>query len=1015
MEKIMIKKTKNILLSMLLSTILWSPTICVASESTDAPISKGPTQEEYKKQLVAATKSFMSVLEQRPQDSKVSFLDILTDAIANKTIENNSLREKLVTKLTQTFASLTGNDELTKSVKDITKIYEDALLKTQRSMMGKDSWFDAQETLKKNLIECFIEATKDFCLDQNKLKEFTILMNKVLSNTIKLFSDTKEGKEALNKLEESALQSIKNASNKAKPTIKIDASDAAQDGIKDGTDKTKTHVKTTIENTTQEATSSALSNFSKTPKGKSAIKNLAGQIFDDIAQDLPKIADHEKSTALKTTLTQSLETELTKVLTQFNKNHTSVQNLLERIPTYLGEAIIDGLKKDLPADAFDKIIDTLTTKIYSTLSNFWQKPQNAELRAKWQTLFTSIATDGLKDGIEDPKNKALVFNMAKEQTAQGMANGAAQGKQSVEQISTEFSTSMATTTGAADHALQKSSQQFATQTDDITGKVNASLTQSSEGFDKKTQAITSKRNSDLESASKNFDTTTNDSTLQAQRRMEKAAEHLVTTVKTVTAKAHTASQQQIDTSKKDLMRALEEFFYLFEQLGKAKGIAILQALSTETKKQLAEILNVEDLASGKLSTIVKTCLSDLRKEEWPKILEDIKQAIEVQNKAKVEGAQAVARVEEASAVTKGKEQVKAAQEVAAVEEAAANQKASIDKKKADELAKKAIDTTNTITTIVSKRTMMLTGGVTGTLLAGGLSYMVGSKYIKKHIYEPSLVEKQSSRSWLSAIKHWFKKPMPIIITDHMIFSESSAKELEHTALMAEKVRANNGFFEHVLLYGAPGTGKTLYARLLAESCGMDYYFVPAARVSQYLTDGTVVEKLTELFSYAASSKKGAIICFDEAEVFLSQRSRMTNMERNALSAFLTQTGEPSNKIMIVCTTNNPEVLDNAVLDRFGIQIKFDLPDVTARKKQLEMHIKSIFKTNNKNAALKYTLLDDATYVDELARRTDGYSGRMIQKLVNRIHQSTLITPECEVTTDIVDMITAQINRHIKEA
>lgn len=286
------------------------------------------------------------------------------------------------------------------------------------------------------------------------------------------------------------------------------------------------------------------------------------------------------------------------------------------------------------------------------------------------------------------------------------------------------------------------------------------------------------------------------------------------------------------------------------------------------------------------------------------------------------------------------------------------------------------------------------------MLTYKLGEVLGRKYIARYLFEPKLIDKKVSRWSLGRQKS-------INIRDRMVISDELAKDLNYIIKITQNIKKNGGFFEHVLLYGAPGTGKTLFAELLAESSGMNYALISAANVSQFLQKGTAVEELNNLFEWAAKSKNGTIIFFDEAEIFLANRGTLANEAQNALGAFLARTGTPSNKIMIICTTNRPEVIDPAVRSRLGLSVEFKAPDFKARVAQLKMHIKNVFDVQ-KGATVNATHLKNEKTVAEIARKLEGVSGRTIQKCVNRFRQMALALDKLVVDDQIIAEVIGQI-------
>jgi SpoVK/Ycf46/Vps4 family AAA+-type ATPase len=290
-------------------------------------------------------------------------------------------------------------------------------------------------------------------------------------------------------------------------------------------------------------------------------------------------------------------------------------------------------------------------------------------------------------------------------------------------------------------------------------------------------------------------------------------------------------------------------------------------------------------------------------------------------------------------------------------------------------------------------------------MASAMATQYLTKYIAKYLFEPTLIEKCSSY-WTYPFKAEIK------LADHMVISDKLSQDLNYIMKMTKNIKKNGGHFENVLLYGEPGTGKTLFAQLLAQECGMAYAFVPAANVSKFLNQNstsTAAHELDQLFEWAAGKSNGTILFFDEAETFLAQRSTLNTQAQNALAAFLAKTGTPSGKIMIICATNRPEIMDDAVLSRLGYKVEFPLPDLKAREDQLAMHVKKIF-AKQEGTQIAYDLLKDPASLTRIAQQLEGCSGRSIQKAVNRLRQTALAEDATAISQEIITRVIAQVQK-----
>ena len=124
---------------------------------------------------------------------------------------------------------------------------------------------------------------------------------------------------------------------------------------------------------------------------------------------------------------------------------------------------------------------------------------------------------------------------------------------------------------------------------------------------------------------------------------------------------------------------------------------------------------------------------------------------------------------------------------------------------------------------------------------------------------------------------------------------------------------------NILLYGAPGTGKTEFVRYLARSLNRNLVIKRASDLLGKFV-GETEANIKAAFCEAEESK--AILFFDEADSFLNNRNNAErNFEVQQVNELLTQM-ENFNGIFIAATNFNGR-LDNASRRRFAIKVKFD--------------------------------------------------------------------------------------------
>jgi hypothetical protein len=133
----------------------------------------------------------------------------------------------------------------------------------------------------------------------------------------------------------------------------------------------------------------------------------------------------------------------------------------------------------------------------------------------------------------------------------------------------------------------------------------------------------------------------------------------------------------------------------------------------------------------------------------------------------------------------------------------------------------------------------------------------------------------------------------------------------------------------LLFSGAPGTGKTLAASVLANELGLDLYQIDlSAVVSKYI--GETEKQLARIFSEAESSR--AILFFDEADALFGKRTEVHDAHdryANIETSYLLQRFD-SYEGVVILATNLSRNMDSAFTRRLQFLIEFALPDQSER-------------------------------------------------------------------------------------
>jgi len=276
------------------------------------------------------------------------------------------------------------------------------------------------------------------------------------------------------------------------------------------------------------------------------------------------------------------------------------------------------------------------------------------------------------------------------------------------------------------------------------------------------------------------------------------------------------------------------------------------------------------------------------------------------------------------------------------------------------------------------------------LIQGGFESIfynpINQKYIIASMFLSSLIN--ASYEYFNKLLNTRKRKLEASNEEEDIFKNFIAKKdiIDNLNLMIMQIKDPNMMknkkirpVKGVLVYGKPGTGKTLIARCLEQIQNVN--FIPSC-ASDYVEIfvGSGPKKVREIFEKARENAP-SIIFIDELEAIGLQRSSNFNSYTNNIERYSTLNSllsemdglNDNENILVIAATNREDLLDAALVrpGRFDMKIYIDLPDFEVRLK--------IYRHYLNNYGISSNITEEL--LKDISSQSENFSGAVIENVV----------------------------------
>ncbi|HTM06625.1 MAG TPA: AAA family ATPase [Patescibacteria group bacterium] len=271
--------------------------------------------------------------------------------------------------------------------------------------------------------------------------------------------------------------------------------------------------------------------------------------------------------------------------------------------------------------------------------------------------------------------------------------------------------------------------------------------------------------------------------------------------------------------------------------------------------------------------------------------------------------------------------------------------------------------------------------------AGKILWQVFEQIVLKKIRKPRVLIRKKMGLWDRFKKLFSSKSQPEMILDQEVKDRllKLVRITKKTNARMRKKNRSHSSYRNILLWGPPGTGKTMFARYLAEESGMDFAETTGGAFFQ---EGAGIVAIDELFDFAERSNRGLVIFIDEADSLFVDRALLKpgSEEHRIVNHFLNRLGQASNRFLLIAATNHKVVFDKAMARRIQELVYMPLPNQQTREQLIVLKYNELQQCEYEVATLCTDLKKIMTQenIQTIAEKIEGFSHADIASLFESI-------------------------------